>query len=267
MLLYRYMKNTQFAMLIAIVGFFGMFASASAQILPASTLLATKGHLVAVTPNTTGTLTPAVNVNTTPIAANTAAINNTIPLSVVGQNTGTLTPSIDLTVVYPNANTLNLDGLNIAAQPVVPVQEPTPTPTPAPTPAPASNGGTGISGTGQYTGGGMYGAQVQPVTYSYTPAPVAAQTAPTVIYKTVYKDAPVKQQIPLLDETVDEAKIISSHDRVGTSQHAASAFGLGSISLVGVLAAIAVVLGIMVAVREYTAKKRYQEQAHMHVHA
>lgn len=261
------MKNTQFAMLIAILGFFGMFASASAQILPASSVLASKGHLVAVTPTNTGTLNPVANLNATPITAASAVINNNIPLSVVGQNNAPLTPSVDLTVVYPNANTLNLDGWAIASQSVDPIQDPAPTPapTPAPAPAPASNGGTGISGIGQYNGGGMYGAQIQPVAQTpvYT-APV--QSAPQVIYKTVYKDAPVKEQIPLLDESIDEAKVISSQDRTGDSNYGASTFGLGSISLVGVLAAIAVILVIMVAIQEYTTRKRYQ-QVHAHAHA
>lgn len=255
------MKNTQFAMLIAIVGFFGMFASASAQILPASTLIASKGNLVAINPNTSGTLTPAIDVNVAPISA--AVIDTAIPVSVIGQNNPPLTPAIDLTAVYPNGNTIAINGVVPAIQPVVPVQEPAPTPTPTPTPA--SSGGTGIISTGQHMGGGLYGAQIQPVAQTYAQSysnttPVAS--APKVVYKTVYKDAPTKEQIPLLDESVDS--VVS---RDVSSQHAASTFGLGGISLVGVLGAIAVILVIMVAVQEYTLRKRYEAAARMHAHA
>lgn len=259
------MKNTQFAMLIAIFGFFGMFASASAQILPASEYLSTKSHLLAPATTTNTTISFGNNpaITNAVIQANPVTSNPTITIVPANQNTTTLSSVINTAVVYPNANTINTNGIAIAQQPVVPV-EPVVVTTPTPTPAPSSNGGTGVVSVGQHTGSGMYGTPVvTPTSATYT-APVATtQSAPRVVYKTVYKEVPVKEQIPLLDETV------SSFDDMDTrnGDHAASVAGLGGFSLIGILGAIAAVLVIMVAVQEYQFRKRYEQAVHMHAHA
>lgn len=266
MLIYRYMKNTQFAMLIAILGFFGMYASASAQILPASEYLNTKSHLLAPATTTNTTISFGNNpaITNAIIQANPVTSNPTITIVPANQNTTVLGSVITTAVPYPNANTINTNGITIAQQPIVPIEPVAPTPTP--TPAPASNGGTGVVSVGQHTGGGMYGAPVvttAPAAATYT-APVATtQTAPRVVYKTIYKEVPVKEQIPLLDETV------SSFDDASTqnSDNAASVAGIGGFSLIGILAAIAVILVIMIAVQEYSARKRYEQAAQMHAHA
>jgi hypothetical protein len=126
------------------------------------------------------------------------------------------------------------------------------------TPVVSSNGGTGVVSVGQYSGGGLYGAQLNQ-NYSGYASPVATSSqnqAPRVVYKTIYKQAePVKEIIPLLPEDNQ----IAERD----THLAASTFGLGNgMNLIAVLGVIAGVLALMVARQEYQARKRMQAHAH-----
>lgn len=270
MLIYTYMKNTLFAMFIAIFGMFGAFSAASAQVIPANagslnpnaglitaapvtTNYASKYKMISnavVAPQVTASVTaptnPTINATQSPIVIDTNLI---VPVSSSSIdtliNTAVLSP---ITVTNPIVTT--------NTNPVV-TQTGTPstqTPNPVQPVQPVTTSGVVVVTSGQYLGTGMYGTYVAPTTATVA-QPAAQTTATRTTYSSTPKKAVVaKEPIPLLEEEPQ------TDDEYSRNDYAASAFGISSgVTLIGLLALIAVGLGIMVGVQEYKAKKREEE--------
>lgn len=261
------MKTIRFIILTAVIALLSVGTYASAQVLPVTNATTLKGQITPTAPIKMEIVNPVVNHSKDTLVTHMTP-SDAVTVLVAGKSNESITHLSEMSTVHYSVDTLNVDQLAITSEPTTVIQNSVPdvTPTQVPTPTHPSNGTTVVSGTGKYYGNGMYGAQVQPVAQALVHTDPVTQSAPRVIYKTVYKNAPAKEPIPLLDEGIDDAQVVSSKTRIGDSQYGASTFGIRGISLAGVLTAIAVILVIMVAIQEYTTRKRYQ-QVHAHEYA
>ncbi|MEI8224273.1 MAG: hypothetical protein WCG20_04105 [bacterium] len=271
------MKNTQLAIMFAIISMLGIHSRASAQILPVNGSTLINSHVIAATtvqtaaPITVHTINPAI------IAAAPIAVAVTPTLQVYNANpinVGTL-HGIDATltpVAVANTHTLSGTSLHVSAQSIntaaiahanigLAVNDPG-------TGNPSNTGGTsgsnqnsGSSGSNSSSGGTTVGRY--PVVTVTAPAPIVVDNARPAVYTETYKAAPKKvvekQIIPLLPE--DSVDMYPYHDT--NNNMSASVQGIsGQMTLVGILIAIAAVLGLMVAAKEYQMRKQMKQYAH-----
>lgn len=265
------MKNIYTSLSIALVGIIGLHAVASAQFVPADAIAINPNkinHLKTVvtsaqntvTPSQT-TITPVVHTSSNTVITASALVPSETVISAIdttasgtiGQHDHTILVSSNPVVVH-NAyidtfqhaaiieQTANLQatGSNQSNQNV---QNP-------------NTGNTAVS-TGSYGNG--HGSQ--PVVYH----PVVTQDAPrpAVYTETVArpKTLTTKQVIPLLEEDVVDTTVQDKD--TATNSFGASIYGIsGSMSLIGILLIIAVLLAIMVAVKEYRIRNQVKQGVH-----
>lgn len=249
------MKTIQFTLFIAVLGFFGIVNGASAQLIPAQGITLDEIQASKIT-NNTSPITDVIK-NSGTIATHTQVANSTVVSTAIFSDdalTSPVNPHFKNIDQYQKANLAIDTTINVSpTHPTTPVDiQPVITPTPVTTQVVQVT-------SGQYTGGGLYGAPV--VTQPYVaPKVVATYTAPAQPAKAPSaKVQPTKEIIPLLaeDEIISSRSVNESRNE---SRNAASVFGLGGgVSLIGILAVIAVMLGLMLAVKEYQARKRAEQ--------
>ena len=267
------MKNTQLVMMFVIISMLGIHSRASAQILPVNGATLINSHIIAVAtvqttaPITVHVINPAV-IATAPTAAvvtPTLQVYNANPINV-----GTL-HGIDATVipVAANVSSLSVTPIHVAVQGInttaiahnglgLPISDPG-------TGSPSNTGGssgsnqnTGSSNSGGSSGGTTVGRY--PVVTVTAPAPVVTTTARPAVYTETYKTTPKKvvekQIIPLLPEDSVDA---NTYQDAGNNMSASVQGISGQMTLVGILIAIAGVLGLMVAAKEYQMRKQVKQ--------
>lgn len=269
------MKNTQLVMMFVIISMVGIHSRASAQILPVNGATLVNNHVVTVSE----VQAAPVAVHANPVVLTTAPIAAVVAPVVQVQHPPIDVTSIQVAPASTIATTINpavlgapvhvaSQGINTTAiahiDPGLAYADPgtgSPSNTGGTSGSGQNNGGSsGSSGSGGSSGGNTVGRY--PVITVAPAAPVVTSARPAVYtesynYKTTPKQVVEKQMIPLLPEDS-----VSDYTYSDTNNMSASVQGIsGQMTLVGILAGIAAVLGLMVAVKEYNIRKQMKQHA------
>jgi hypothetical protein len=281
------MKNISLGLMAAVLGIIGMHNHAFAQMAPMNSHVSVgiQSHTVSSptvvptipvahvsniatpdpilapanhTPNHVADINSGITI---PTFSNPAAVMNP-GLAAIGSPSSPF-PHITIATLPSNSNAIAHVGLaaivgsqTASSNSGIPNPDPSNGSSSGPSSGSSGGGASGSSGGGYISGGTTTGymypsyTTVNPVVYISQPAP--AYVAPTSGVHTEAKTV-IRKQIPMIP--VDTTPVVSTNQN--QNDYAASTYNLGThITLVEVLAAIAGLLMIVVAAKEYQMRKR-----------